>query len=94
METGRGNMKRYIIEGKWSGYTSAQQRVVHRTVTVSTKLADKIKTLESIQFTDGTSLYITVREAKYREKVEIKDSYTNLINKCISQNKTKVIDLD
>jgi hypothetical protein len=80
-------MMRYVIEGEWSGYRSSQQRVVHREVYVSHRkispFIEDVRKIHAIQFTDGTSLVLSVREAKPREKVEEKLSYRELIRDAI-----------
>jgi len=75
--------KRYILEGEWSGYRSSQQRVVHRTI-ISEKCAKEInEKLNCIRYTDGTSLYLSTRLCKPREKVDIINGYNLLIDKCL-----------
>jgi hypothetical protein len=46
---------RYILEGEWSGYTSAQRRICHRRV-VGEAIVKQIReqNLHSIRFTDNT----------------------------------------
>ena len=72
-------MTRYVLEGEWSGYTSAQRRVVHREVVTNRKRIDRLRDLHTIQYTDGTTLLLRLREAKPREHVEERDSYGSLI---------------
>jgi hypothetical protein len=69
---------RYVLEGEWSGYHSGQQRMVHREV-VTKKRAEALRKLHTIRYTDGTVLYINVRQAKPRENVESKLGYVSLI---------------
>lgn len=71
----------YVIEGTWSGYTSAQQRVAHRTVEYLTE-AQAAAIPRFIRYTDGTSLCVLVRRAAPRERVEKIDNYTRLIFQC------------
>ena len=73
---------RYVIEGEWSGYSSHQQHVVHRTVTDRKDIADWAKAARFIAYTDGTKLYLTVRECKPREKVREIHGYDDLIDEC------------
>ncbi len=73
-------MTRFILEGEWSGYTSSQQRVVHREI-INKKRAERLRQLHKIVYTDGTSLMISVREAEYREKIQSFNSYGSLIRK-------------
>lgn len=83
-------MGRFIIEGEWTGYTSAQQRVVHRTV-VDDKFAAKAKALKAIVYTDGTSLLIRIRKAEPREKVRVSDTYSALIREAAATGKARVL---
>ena len=62
-------MKRHVIEGTWSGYRASQEHVVHRVVTTNKSLINWVKRIQTITFTDGTYLYLAVREAKLRERV-------------------------
>lgn len=75
---------RFVIEGEWSGYTSAQQRVVHRKVYPSNrkKLRAWAEKTHGIRYTDGTMLYLHVRDAKPRERVQEINGYTRLIEDC------------
>lgn len=88
-------MGRFIIEGEWTGYTSAQRRVVHRSV-VDDKFAAKAKALKAIIYTDGTSLLVSIRKALPREKVRINDTYGALIREAAATGKSRVLvaDLD
>ena len=75
---------RFIIEGEWSGYRSSQQRIVHRTVhkATFTKLRAWAEKTHAIYYTDGTALYIKVRDCKPRERVQQIPGYVSLINDC------------
>ena len=72
---------RYIVECVWSGYTSSQARVCHRTV-IEKYLAEALKKVESIGFDDGTCLSVEVRECKPREKVQEMHGYDTLLIDC------------
>lgn len=87
-------MARYVLEGEWTGYTSAQRRVVHREV-VSEKRAERLKNLHAIQYTDGTCLNLYLREAKPREKVAPINAYGSLIREAEATGKdfVRVADL-
>lgn len=61
---------RFIYEGTWSGYRSGQERVCYRRVVRSKKVADAWAKITGILFTDGTTLDLTLRPAKPREKVK------------------------
>lgn len=65
---------KYVIEGVWSGYKSSQQKVVHRTVEFCKP------TVSTIQYSDGTTLDISVRNMKKYERVVVLDSYSKLID--------------
>lgn len=84
--------KRFIIEGEWSGYTSRQQRIVHRTVHAGSfkKLRAWAEKNGGIQFTDGTLLRLKVRDCKPRERVEQIHGYTSLIKDCQFHDVTSV----
>ena len=75
---------RFIIEGEWSGYRSGQQRVVHRTVHAGSykKLRAWAEKTHAIYYTDGTALYLSVRDCKPRERVAQIKGYVELINNC------------
>ena len=86
---------RFIIEGTWSGYRSSQQRVCHRTVHKGNRklLRAWAEKTHGIQYTDGTMLYLTVRDCKPREKVKEIKGYVELINDCFHYGVTSVSDL-
>lgn len=88
-------MTRYIIEGTWSGYTSAQRRVVHRTVHPSSAVELRLWALKTgaIKYTDGTRLDLSVRDAKPRERVQEIPGYTSLIADCCQHGVSRVDDL-
>ena len=75
---------RFIIEGEWTGYTSAQQKVVHRQVYPAglKKLRAWAEKTHAIRYTDGTRLLLSVRECKPRERVTEIRGYTSLIDEC------------
>lgn len=83
-------MKRFVLEGEWSGYRSEQRRVCHRTVT---KYPEQYKKLTFIRFTDNTSLDLTLRECKPRERIKEIHGYDELISKCIQHGVNAVEDL-
>lgn len=73
---------RFVLEGTWSGYKSSQSRVVHRTVhslPAWKKLRAWAESTHCLPFSDGTVLYLSVREALPREKVEVVNGYTTKI---------------
>lgn len=79
---------RFIIEGEWSGYRSSQQRIVHRTVHAPAykKLREWAERTHAITYTDGTSLFIRVRDCKPRERVKEIHGYDSLIRDCAFHN--------
>lgn len=72
-----GHRKRFIVEAEWGGYTSSQQRIVHRTVETLFRAGYEAVTWHT--FSDGTSLSITVRDCKPREKVKEIHGYDSLL---------------
>lgn len=85
---------RYVLEGEWSGYHSGQRRVVHCTV-IPKYIADQIKEqqLHYISYTDGTSLDLSVREAKPRERITEIHGYDSLIRDCLHYKVSSVSEL-
>jgi len=69
--------KRFVVEATWSGYTSGQQHVCHRTV--ETLFRAGYEALRSHTFVDGTYMLISVRDAKPRERIERKNGYGALL---------------
>jgi hypothetical protein len=69
---------RYVLEGEWTGYTAAQQRVVHREV-ITARRAERLMGLREIVYTDGTLLLVRVRPAEPYEKVTPILGYRELI---------------
>ena len=79
--------KRFVIEGIWSGYRSSQRKVVHRAVT---HLPGRYEHLRTIRYTDGTTLDLTIRPVKPRERVQEIKGYTSLINEAAALDKAYV----
>lgn len=72
-------MTRYILEGRWSGYSASQSRTVHREV-VDEARAEKLKPLQRIVFTDGTNLTLSLDPMHRGEKAwGIINAYGSLI---------------
>ena len=81
----------HCIEGEWSGYTSSQQRVVHREYTSKLDRAEAVKKLGAIRYTDGTSLYLRVYPVKSKESIMPGiDGYSSLIDKAVRTGITDV----
>ena len=89
---------RYVIEGEWTGYVARQQKIVHREVVDDKKVGkafvEKVKALRTIVYTDGTSLYVTVRAAKPREKVDELLGYRSLIRDAARKGGARVCVVD
>jgi hypothetical protein len=94
VSAGSLSVSRWILEGEWSGYVSAQRRVVHREVI---KGMDEFRTFcemnSWIRYTDGTALVLSVRTAKPRERVEQVLGYSRLIRDCWINGVSAVADL-
>jgi len=75
---------RYVIEGTWSGYVGSQQKVVHRQVYPAQRkqLRAWAEKTHAIRYTDGTCLFLTVRDCKPRERVAEIRGYSTLIEDC------------
>lgn len=78
---------RYIVECVWSGYHAGQVKPCHRRVMPKAR-ALRFAALSSVQFTDGTTMSVSARPAKPREKVIEIDGYTHLLNKFLDAGKT------
>jgi len=86
--------KRWVLEGEWSGYRSGQRHVVHRAVVPEWKAKQITKQgLTNIGYMDGTSLWLTLRPAKPREKVKEIHGYDSLIDDCLHHSVSSVADL-
>ena len=73
--------RRFVLEAEWSGYVSRQQHVVHREAFAARpKLRKAFEAIQSIRFTDGTLLFVRVRDAKPREKVATKLGYRSVLH--------------
>lgn len=85
---------RFVLEGTWSGYSS-NPRVVHREV-VYNKRAWRLSTLHAIQYTDGTTLNLSLRPAQHLERVEQIFGYSKLIRDAerIEGSFIRVADMD
>ncbi len=87
---------RFVIEGTWSGYTSGQSRLVHRSVHRSSwkHLRAWVEATRSITYTDGTALLLSVRDCKPGERVKQQmHGYTQLIYDCSHYDVTSVEEL-
>lgn len=85
-------MKRYVLEANWHGYRSSQDHAVHREV-ISPKKAEMMRDLVGVRFTDGTTMYVTVREAKYREKVSPIIGYREVLDSCYYNKRKGVVNV-
>jgi hypothetical protein len=87
-------MTRWVLEGEWTGYTSAQRRVVHREVIRSEARAKRLRALHAIVYTDNTSLILRLRELRPREVVSEVNSYGSLIREAEATGKGRVLVAD
>lgn len=71
--------QRFVVEGIWSGYRSSQQRPCHRRV-VSRWKAEALSKITAVQFTDNTTMTVTVRPAEKYEKVKEIHGYDDLLD--------------
>ncbi len=78
---------RFVVECVWGGYVSSQSRTCH--VSVETKKrAEAIGKITGIAFADGTSMSVSVRRAKPREKVTERRGYSELLADFVRLGKT------
>ena len=84
--------KDWVLTGEWSGYTSAQAKIVH----VEKVTAERAAKLDyaRIEYTDGTTLHLRTRELNPGEEVKENPNYDALIRKCLEQGVWRVADLD
>ena len=75
--------------------TVLSNRIVHRTVHKGSwkKLREWAEKTYAIRYTDGTSLCLTVRDCKPRERVQEIHGYDSLIRDCCYHNVSAVADL-
>lgn len=80
----------FVLMGEWSGYNGCS-RIVH-TQYVPYPHADGI-VLKSIRYTDGTSLYVSVRrftaQTLLSQKIERKATYDQLVDKARASAQTE-----
>ena len=94
---GKGGDMRWICEGTWSGYSSSQQHVCHRKVITKKWKMEALKSINTVEYTDGTRLYVTVRTCLPREKVKEIDGYSSMLQEFINagmKGYVKVADLN
>jgi hypothetical protein len=83
--------KRFVLEAEWSGYTSSQRHVVHREVL--TRDRERYAAINAVRFTDGTCMYVTVRDAKPREQVIPKLGYSEVLHGAARKGLTGSVDV-
>lgn len=77
--------KEYILVGIWSGYTSAQEKVVYREL-VDQEFGEKIGEFAVYNFADGTRLEITRKTRDVKSSGPIDGAmlgYSELVRKCV-----------
>jgi hypothetical protein len=89
---------RYLLEGKWIGYRSSQDRVVHREIITNLELVEWVQNTYCISYTDGTTLQLSARLLEKGERVKepMRDGYGSLIRDCFRHKVNsvqKLIDL-
>lgn len=94
-EPGRTPAKptRFVLEATWSGYRAEQRKVVHREV-IKPYSAEGFKKLTGLRFTDATTLDVVVRPCTFREKVEEKFGYKELLWAAYYQHKEGFVSVD
>lgn len=86
-------MARWLLEGEWTGYTSAQRKIVHREIVRDFKRARRLQELRCIVYTDGTSLLLNLRELTPREKADREIlGYTSLIRDAEKSGESRLMD--
>ncbi len=82
---------RYVLEGTWSGYRASQRQPCHLTI-ITERRAKQLESagLTHIGFSDGTGLYLRVRQALPRERIYPNDNYGNLIEGCLRHGVSSV----
>lgn len=73
----------WMIEGEWSGYRSGQRRVTHREYVRDAALAEKVRALGSIGYTDGTRLDLCVTPHRGKKALPAILGYSQLIRDCV-----------
>jgi len=75
---------RFLLEGEWTGYHSAQAKIVHREVISDKKTIEWVKKNHSIRYSDGTLLILHFRQMKPHERLENPNyGYRELIRDCV-----------
>lgn len=80
--------KRHVVECVWSGYCPSQSRPCHRTVETAPRKIAALKQVSAIQFTDGTTMSVDIRECAPREKVAEIKGYNDLLNEIVAKERT------
>jgi len=78
----------WVVEGVWSGYTSVQRRVCHRTLE---RTVGSLGHVSAVLFSDGTLLELTVRPRAPREKVAEIHGYDELLRRVAASGLTGVV---
>lgn len=86
-------MPKFLIEGMWTGYTTAPRRIVHLSVHIGNDLRYWVSNTPSIEFTDGTFLLLRCYDLEDDDEIEELPSYRSLIMECFHKKVTRVADL-
>lgn len=85
--------QRFIVKCFWSGHSSSQSHVVHRTVE-RPKKAEHLSKVHCVTFSDGTAMNMDVRPCKPRERVKEIKGYSELLNKIWLKGITGCVHVD
>ena len=83
---------RFVIECEWSGYRASQRRICHRAV--ETRHIEAYRAIHTIAFTDGTTMRVSVRQCKPREKVKEIRGYPSLLRDAVTRELTGYISVN
>lgn len=89
----RRKSTRFVLEGTWGGYRSSQSRVCHLTF-IKPYQAKQFEKITGIRFSDGTSMGITVRPAKPREKLREIHGYDSILERAYYRKLEGFVDID
>ncbi len=86
-------MKRYVVECIWRGYRG-QLVPCHRRVIRYKRQVQALSKIHSVGFSDNTTMSVTVRPAKPREKVKEIRGYDELLADCVRLGLTGFVHVD
>lgn len=86
-------MKRFVVEGFWSGYHAGQGHVCYREV-VKTSHPERYEAVSAIVFSDNTTMTLTFRPALPRERVQEVKGYHELYQRVVWSGLTGFVSVD